>query len=247
MLERVPTGITGLDTLLEGGIPRERLFLLAGACGSGKSIFGMQFIYKGATEYKEPGVFVTFDEPPERIREDMSTFGWNIHDLEKNDLIAIVDASSARAGAPSTEEHALMPGELDFDKVIIDILGVARRIGAKRLVIDSVPAMGLQVDEHQIRRNILKLSYVLAKAGITSILTTEIPEQLDRVTQLSKYGIEEFVVDGVFVLGFIPSGDKPLRTLHVRKMRATKHDMGIHPMEITNKGMVVKKREDAFK
>ncbi|MFH0836204.1 MAG: ATPase domain-containing protein [Candidatus Micrarchaeota archaeon] len=251
LTDRAKTGIFGLDELIEGGFPRGRTILLSGSCGTGKSIFGMQFIYKGVTEHEEPGVFVSFDELPLKIREDMSRFGWNLKELEKNDLMTIVDASSARAGSPSEEEHALLPGQLDFDKVLIDILGIARRIGARRLVLDSIPAMGLQFEtENEIRKTILKLSYVLSRSGLTTLLTSEIPEQSlgsGGNLEFSKYGVEEYIADGVILLNFLGIGSQVNRTMYVRKMRGTKHSTEIHPMEITEKGIVVKKVEDVFK
>ena len=94
---RVATGIPGLDALVEGGFPRARSILVSGSCGTGKSIFGMQYLYHGLVDYEEPGVFVTFDEMPSKIREDMLKFGWNLKELEKNDLLAILDATSAKA------------------------------------------------------------------------------------------------------------------------------------------------------
>lgn len=240
--ERAPTGICGLDELLEGGFPRQRTVLVAGACGTGKTTFGMQFAYNGAVEYKEPGVFVSSDELPERIRTDMARFGWNLGELEKNNLLALIDGTSSRAGTASGEEHALLPDSLDFEKTLLDILGVCRRIGAKRLVIDSVTAMGLHVeDEAQVRRDILKLAFVLARSGLTTILTSEIPEQGIDVTQFSHFNVEEYVVDGLVTLGFYTTpGSPPLRTLSIRKMRGTRHSMERHLMEIADKGIVVR-------
>jgi KaiC/GvpD/RAD55 family RecA-like ATPase len=175
MVERTPTGIYGLDELLGGGFPKRRNVLVAGACGTGKSIFGMQFLYRGATEYDEPGVYVTFDEITDKIRMDMLNFGWNVKDVEDRGSLALVDAASARAGLPSEEEHSMLPGQLDFDKVMVDILSICKHMGAKRLVIDSIPAMGFQLDKNlDIRRTILKLAYIISRSGMTCIMITEV-------------------------------------------------------------------------
>ena len=250
-MERAKTGVYGLDELVEGGIPRKRTVLVSGACGTGKSIFSMQFIYKGAVEYDEPGVFVTFDEMPDKLRQDMTNFGWNMKEAEDNELLTLVDASSARAGAPSEEEHAMLPGQLDFDKMVIDILSTCRKIGAKRLAIDSIPAMAFQLEkESEIRRAVLKLSYVISRSGLTTMITSEVPEQslgAGQPMQFSKYGVEEYIADGVMLLSFLGVGSQATRTIYVRKLRGTKHSMEIHPMEITDKGIVVKKIEEVFK
>ena len=250
-MERVPTGIPGLDELIQGGFPRKRSILISGACGTGKSILSMQFLYKGVLDYGEPGVFVTFDEMPEKIRQDMLNFGWDLPELEKNDLLAIVDATSARVGTPSEEEHSLLPGQLDIDRLLVEILQVCRRIGARRLVIDSIPAMAFQLErESEIRKAILKLVYVVAKTGITSILTSEVTEQgagTGGPIKFSKYQVEEYVADGVLVMGFLGTGSQATRTLYIRKLRGTKHSLEIHPIEITDQGIVVKRVEDVFK
>jgi KaiC/GvpD/RAD55 family RecA-like ATPase len=245
---RVATGIPGLDALIEGGFPRARTVLVSGACGTGKSIFGMQYLYQGLVDYEEPGVFVAFDEMPGKIREDMLKFGWNLRELEKNDLLAILDATSAKAGTASDEEHALTPGRMDFDNVLLETLNVCRKTNAKRLVIDSIPAMGLHTDSvNETRKNILKLAYVLNRTGLTTILTTEIPESTGGVQHLSRYGIEEYVTDGVILLGFLGTGTRATRTIYVRKMRGTEHSLEIQPMDITSKGIVVKKMTDVYK
>lgn len=249
MPERAPTGIPGLDDLIEGGFPKNRTMLVAGACGTGKSIFSMQFLYNGVTQHQEPGVFVTFDESPENIRSDMLRFGWNLQELERHNLFAIVDGASARAGTPSSEHHALAPNQLDVNRVLTDVLGIARRIGAKRLVIDSIPALGFQLEnENEIRRAILRVSQVLTKSGMTSIATTELPEASgDEPIRFSKYGVEEYVADGVLLLGLLGASTKQDRIMYIRKMRGTRHSLSIHPLSITEQGMLVKKVEDVFR
>lgn len=250
-MDKTTTGIYGLDPLLGGGFPKGRNVLVSGACGTGKSIFSMQFLYRGVLDAEEPGVFVTFDEMPDKIRQDMLNFKWNLKEMEDNDLLAIVDATSARAGVPSEEEHAILPGQLELDKLLVDVLGVARQIEAKRIVFDSIPAMATQLDtEGAIRKAILKLAYILSRSGLTSIMTSEVPEQTlgsGTAMQFSKYSVEEYVADGVVLLNFLGVGSGATRTLYIRKMRGTQHSMEIHPMEIGDKGIQVKKIEDVFK
>ncbi len=243
---RAATGILGLDALIEGGFPRARTILVSGSCGTGKSIFGMQYLYHGLVDHEEPGVFVAFDEMPEKIREDMLKFGWNLKELEKNNLLVILDATSAKAGTASEEEHALTPGRMDFDNVLLEMLTVCRKMNAKRLVIDSIPAMGLHTESvNETRKNILKLAYVLNRTGLTTIMTTEVPESAigSGTTSLSRYGIEEYVADGVIVLNFLGIGSSAARSIQIRKMRGTKHDLNVHSMEIREKGIEVKKLE----
>lgn len=242
--ERVKTGVYGLDDLIEGGFPRKRTILVAGATGTGKSIFSTQYLFQGLTAHEEPGVFVTFDQPPENLRQDMLRFGWNLAELEKTDLLAIVDGAASRAGTASAEQYAFSGGSIDFNKALLEILSAARKIGAKRLVVDSIPSLGYQLEqEKDVRKTILRLAYVLGKSGLTSVLTTEIPEPNYATGQVhfSKYGIEENIADGVIILGFSGTGSQATRSCYIRKMRGTRHSLDVHPMEINEKGIVIKK------
>jgi KaiC/GvpD/RAD55 family RecA-like ATPase len=176
-MERVPTGIEGLDDLIEGGFPRRRMILVSGACGTGKTIFSAQFIYKGAVEYDEPGIYVTLDERPDLIREDMLQFGWDFKREEERDMIRIIDASIAKVGLPSDEVYHMPETGFDLDRLLVEIIKAAKEMGAKRVAVDSLPALGFRYDnESDIRKAILKMSYVLMKSGLTSIITSEIPE-----------------------------------------------------------------------
>ncbi len=234
----MPTGVEGLDELIEGGIPKRRMVLVSGATGTGKTVLSTQFLYKGAVEYDEPGIFVTLDERPDILREDMLQFGWDLAEEEAKDMIRIIDASIAKIGFPSEEIYHMPESGFDLDKLLIEIVKSAKEMGAKRIVVDSLPALGFRyTSEAEIRNAVLKVSYVLRKTGLTAIITSEIEEGSKR---FSKFGVEEFVADGVIVLAFPGSMGPAPRTLHIRKMRGTDHSPHIHPVEIIrNRGMVV--------
>ncbi|MBU1120955.1 MAG: ATPase domain-containing protein [archaeon] len=244
-MNRVKSGVTGLDELIGGGYPTGRSTLVTGACGTGKTIFCVQYIYMGASKYNEPGVYVTLDERPALVREDVMQFGWDLKKYEDKDLIHIIDGSVARIGMPSEEEYTLPMTGFDLDKLLLEIMRVTKRIGAKRVVIDSIPALGFNfADENEIRKAILKLSYMLMRIGVTSLMTSEIAEGGNK---FGKYEVEEYVVDGVVVLHYSGvGGGGTNRTLHIRKMRATKHSENLHPITITNKGVTVHKLEDVY-
>ncbi len=243
-MERIPSGIPGLDKLIEGGFPAGRSVLVSGGCGTGKTIFTMQYIYEGAKKYSEPGIYVTLDERPDLIRQDIMRFGWDVRKLEEENMVQIIDASIAKLGIPSEEEYAMPATGFDLDKLLLEIMRVAKRIGAKRVVIDSLPALGFNYEnENEIRKAILKLSYLLMRIGVTSIMTSEIPEGSGK---FGKYGVEEYVVDGVIVMHYMGIGTQSNRTLHIRKMRATKHSEDLHPIEITTKGIIIHKIEEEY-
>ncbi|MBN1941074.1 MAG: ATPase [Candidatus Diapherotrites archaeon] len=243
-MKRIKTGINGLDELIEGGFPAGRSTLISGGCGTGKTIFCMQYIYQGAKKYNEPGVYVTLDERPDLIREDVLRFGWDIKKLEDQEKIQIVDGSIAKLGLPSEEEYALPVTGYDVDKLLLEVMRVIKRIGAARVTIDSIPALGFNFEnENDVRKAILKLSYMLMRSGVTSVMTSEIREGENR---FGKYSVEEYVVDGVLVLHYMGVGTQSNRTMHIRKMRATKHSEDLHPMQITEKGIKISNIEEEY-
>jgi KaiC/GvpD/RAD55 family RecA-like ATPase len=249
-MARTATGIYGLDDMIEGGFPTGRTILLSGGCGTGKSIFAMQYIYRGAVEYNEPGVFVTLDERPEMIRKDMSRFGWDLAKLEAKGKMALVDAAAAKIGYPSEERFTLPQAGIDIDRLILRVMQIVDQIGAKRIVIDSIAGLGLHIEsDTEIRKAILKINYMLTKSEATTILTSEVAEQSFGAGPMnfSKYGVEEYTADGVIVLHYLGIGTESNRSLFIRKMRGTKHIEDILPMEISQKGIIVKKPEEAYK
>lgn len=252
-MERVPTGITGFDELIEGGFPRGRTVLMSGGCGTGKTIFSLQFLYKGIVDYGEPGVYVTIDERPDLTRQDMLRFGWDLRTLEDQGKLRVVDLLRSKIGLPSDEKYQLNTQIEDVDRLIIEIMQMAREIGAKRIVIDSLPALGIHMsDNDKVRNMILKLSYMLRKDNLTSIFVSEVPEQQfgSGPMKFSKFGVEEYVADAVVLLHYLGTSDTQggtKRTLYIRKMRATKHSEDIIPMYITTDGIRVENPEEAFK
>ncbi len=240
MVERVPTGIPGLDDLLEGGLPKGRSVLVSGGCGTGKTIMSMQYLIKGALEHDEPGLYVTVDERADLIREDMLRFGWDIKALEDEGKLALLDLSSTRIGVPSMEQYYVEAHEFEPEKLLIKIMQTARSIGAKRFVLDSIPALGFHMEsENKIREFILKLVYYLRQTGLTSILISELSEEGKELTKFSRFGVEEYVVDGVIVLRYttMPLLEGTHRILFIRKMRATKHYEGMVPLKIDTDGI----------
>ncbi len=243
VINRISTGIPGLDELVEGGLPKGRTFLVSGATGSGKTIFSTQYLYQGAYLYGEPGIYVTLDERPDLIREDMGRFGWDLKRLEDEKKLVIFDATVARLGIPSDENAALASNSFDYKKMLLEIVRLVKSHGAKRVVVDSIATLGIYFkNPDEVRSAVLEMVYIFAKLGVTAMLVTELEANSNRY---SKYGVEEFVTDGIFVLKYLDTGIQGIsRTLLVRKMRATKHSSEIHPIEIKDKGVIVRNIDD---
>lgn len=235
VIERVKTGIPGLDELVEGGFPRGDTILIAGRAGTGKSIMANQFLYNGATEYDEPGVLVTLEESPHLIKRNMMRFGMDLDALVKKKKLAIVDLS------PSKEVTPMKIGEypsFDLSGLEAIILNHVKKLGAKRVVIDTLAILAYKFRSRDIlREEFFKLTANITRAGTTLILTSEIPAQHDG---LGVFDIEAFLASGVIVLyNEMISETSRSRSIEVLKLRGSKHSSRIHSMRITDEGIRV--------
>ena len=224
---KIQTGVHGLDEILGGGLIKNSLILLSGTCGTGKSIFGMDFLMKGATQ-GEPGVYISIEESPEGNIQQMKMLGWPVDDMIKKKKLLI-----------------LQPELYNFDALLTTIEDSVDRIKAKRLVIDSVSIIGMYFeDPYKVRKSLLQLNQLLKKLNCTTIAIDEIKECKE---DLSAYGVEEFVADGVVILYLIKKGNIFLRAITIRKMRGVNHSPKIHPMEIRSpEGIVIYPSQELF-
>ena len=221
------SGIPGLDKLIEGGFVKGSTNLIAGRTGTGKTIFGIQFLLHGLRK-GENGVYITLEEGIDEIIEDVSKFGW-----EKELRKFMKEGKLIMYSQPPTSIKELH--EISFNLI--------RKNNAKRFVLDSlsVATMGWKessLDIGKIRTEIFEYIKMLKNAGVTSLLITEILETEPKA--LSRFGFEEFVVDGVIILHYMEyaAGESP-RSLIIRKMRRTDHGTDIYPFEISKHGIRV--------
>ncbi|WKZ31941.1 MAG: circadian clock protein KaiC [Thermodesulfobacteriota bacterium] len=223
-VEKIETGIEGFDLIADGGIPRGRACLVAGTAGSAKTIFAAQFLSAGIYKKDEPGVFVTFEEPPEDIRKNMMSFGWDIGRLEKEGKWAFVDAS------PQPSNDQVESGSYDFGALLARIEHAVRKIGASRVSMDSLGAVFNQfTDSSLVRKEIFRISAALKKMKVTAVLTAERNQEYGGIT---RFGIEEFVADSVVILRNVLEDEKRRRTVEILKFRGTYHQKGEFPFTI---------------
>ncbi len=243
MLERVPTGIPGFDELCEGGLLRDRSYLLSGPSGSGKTVFAMQYIVNGIKMYNEPGIFIATEERPQHLREHFTSFGWDLEKFEDENMLAIVDATSTKVGIPSDEKYVdVRP--FDTRSLLDQIITIQDEINAKRAVIDSTTSIGFTInDVARFRVELLKISTTMEILGLTSLLTCEV---LEGSNAISRFGVEQFVTEGTIVLYYNKIENTRVRSLEIYKMRGTNHSKKIHPFEITENGIVVYSKEEVF-
>jgi KaiC/GvpD/RAD55 family RecA-like ATPase len=238
MLDYVPTGISGADEILgEKGIPRGHSVLVAGGPGSGKTTFAIQFLYAGATEHGEPGIYVSLDEDPEDVKKYMSRFGWQLDQLEKEEKLAFINVSPVRS-APSPKGGIIQLGMKEFKliKLLEAIREAIEKIRAKRLVIDPITMFTLQYPDEVDRIYAMRdLIADFRKIGCTDILISEL-----RGTGLEReHQFEEYLAQGVILLRMVTKRGRLTRTLQVEKMRGAPVDYQPHSYSITSNGIEV--------
>ncbi len=222
MVERVKSGVEGLDKLMEGGFPKGDTILLAGNTGSGKTIFSTQFICEGATKHGEKGVYATFEEDAKTLKRNMLRFGYDLEKLERKGLIRVLDLEAIKGSGLSAN--------IEF------ILSAVREMNAKRLVIDSLTAFLSACQEKFEYRTLMHLFYkILKKLGCTTVMTCSVPTGLETLG----LGIEEFIADSVITLeSTVRDGELKTRFL-IRKMRGTSHSKKYHEVIIGGKGLEI--------
>lgn len=231
---RVPTGIAGLDKMLNGGFLRDQVVLVAGAPGTGKTTFGLEFIYNGAVKYNEPGIYVTFEELPQQVYRDALSLGWDLQKLEEEGKIKILCTSPRVLQA--TEERDEILGKL------------IKEMGAKRVVVDSIsqfrvirvkPTESREDDNSVLRKELYSLINYLKIRGITSMFLHELPKIIGSSLRISDYGLE-FLVDSIIMLNYAEVESTVLKVVSVLKFRGSDHEKGIKEFDITTGGVRIK-------
>jgi circadian clock protein KaiC len=229
-LTKIKTGILGFDEISKGGIPKGRTTLVSGTSGSGKTLFSIQFLYNGITEFNENGVFVTFEETPEDIMKNVKSFNWDLPLLVKQKKIVFVDASPDDA-------DKIEAGKYDLSGFLGRIKNAIKAVGAKRVGIDSLSALFSRYDNPKlIRGELYKIAAELKKIGVTTVLTGERPEEKGL---LARFGIEEFVSDNVVLLHNFIEGERRLRKIEILKYRGTQHDTDEAAMLVGEEGIEI--------
>ncbi len=225
--ERVKTEIKGFDEMVMGGFLPQTANLVEGPPGTGKSTFGMQFIYNGIQHHNEPGLIVTFEEFPQQYYRDAEGFGWDFRKLEREGKLRVIMTS------PEVSRS-------DLESVGGTIETLAREMGARRVLVDSVSHFEqITSDPIELRAVVYGFINALKREGLTSILTRESPMLLG-----SEDGDNDiaFVMDTYILLRYVEIESAIRRALLVLKLRGSDHAKDIRQYEITNQGIEVMSR-----
>jgi len=247
MDDRVKTGIHGLDDLMEGGIPRNHVVLLSGQAGSGKTLFGLQFLSEGAISYGEKGCFITFEQRKEDVIEQAKRFGWDLERLSREGKFSLLSYFGTRKHASAIFEEIC--NHIDAEKphrVVLDSLStfifhldlMTAMEMLEMMQIEAKNASFLPSSDAITRRTIIEIISKLKSTGATTLLISEIPEESEF---LSRDTVSEYLADGVILLHYLPIGGETFSNIQVRKMRGTIHKKELFNTEIhSRKGIVVK-------
>jgi len=245
VVDYVPVGVPGVDEILAGkGIPKGHTILISGGPGSGKTTFATQFLYTGASEYNESGVYVTLDEDPIEIKNNMSKFGWNLKKLEEEKKILFINISPVRVMPQETGLIQLGMKEFRLVKLLDAIRKGIEEVDAKRVIVDPLTMFTLQFPDEVERIYAMRdLMRELKMLGCTNMLISEL-----RGTGMEReHQFEEYLAQGVILLRTFLKESRLIRAFQVEKMRGLAIDNQPRPYQITNEGIEVFPRATVYR
>lgn len=231
-IPRIDVGIEGLDEMIQGGVPERSLMVTVGEAGTGKTTFGLQFLYE-AIQNGERAVFITLDESRQRVVQSADEKGWNFSEHTESGDLAVVDIDPIEMANSLTSIRNEVPR-------------LVEEFGASRLVLDSVSLLEMMYDDQSTRRTeIYDFTKALKEAGVTTMLTSEASEDN---AFASRYGVIEYLTDAVVVLRYIrPEDFRETRlAVEIQKIRDANHSRETKPYEITHQGISVYRQANIF-
>ena len=227
-LPKCPTGIQGLDEITGGGLPRGRPTLICGGAGCGKTLFAAEFLVRGAVQFDEPGVFMSFEESEAELRANVASLGFDLAGLERREKVILETVRIERSEIHET-------GDYDLEGLFVRLNHAIDSIGAKRVVLDTLEALFASIpNEAILRAELRRLFRWLKEKHVTAVITAERGRE-----QLTRHGIEEYVSDCVILLDHRVNDQIATRHLRVVKYRGALHGTNEFPFLIGNEGLSV--------
>lgn len=227
-LPKCPTQIEGLDMILKGGLPSGRTTLIIGGPGSGKSLFGLEFLYRAALD-GEPGIFISFEERAADLRTNTSTLGWDLVPLEQNGKLFLFEAR--------IDPKAIVTGEFGIQSFLAILNHKIKAMGVKRVAIDAIDVlMRLINDERREQNELLALHQWLSDQKVTALLTVKAPRDADHARH---YEFLDYMADCVIHLDNRMLGQLSTRRLRVAKYRGSGFGSNEYPFVIEPPGITL--------
>lgn len=228
-MEISKTGIKGFDKLVRGGFLEGTSILLTGSPGTGKTIFGLSYLYNGCKKYNEKGLLVTFEEREDNLHRQANKFNWDLAKIQDEGRLFI----------------SCIPASAIERNTVDSITRTIKRNNIKRLVIDSLSTLAMNtptldkgtrtIEDLSIKKFIYGFLHTISQTKVTSIVISHVHSD----QSLSIDGVSEFICDGIIKIKFQPMGGRYSRALSLEKMRSINNDEDLHPLEINNKGITV--------
>lgn len=241
---RSPTGIKEFDKIIEGGFPKNSSVLICGGPGTGKSIFSMQYFVNGAKKYGEKGLYISFEQKEESIKEQASQFGWDLDKLEKKNKLEVMSVPVENISKKTIDKIEKKIKDENIKRVVIDSLST---LVINAPIFSSVSDLSVEdvigdnsvfsppiVGDYFVQKFLYKFIDGLRDLDCTSLLIAEADPSGDYI---SRDTLSEFVCDGVVLLSLQEMLD--MRRIKVRKMRGTRHTLNARELKITKKGIEV--------
>ncbi|HUE43362.1 MAG TPA: circadian clock protein KaiC [Candidatus Sulfotelmatobacter sp.] len=227
-LEKALTGITGFDQITHGGLPQGRPTIVCGGPGCGKTMFAMEFLVRGATEFNEPGVLMTFEETGDEMTKNVASLGFDLKALAARKKIMMDYVKIEPAEIQET-------GAYDLEGLFVRLQYAVDKIGAKRIVLDTLEAVFSGFNNSGLlRAEIRRLFRWLKDRGLTTVVTAERGDGA-----LTRYGLEEYVSDCVIFLDHRVNEQVSTRRMRIVKYRGTSHGGDEYPFVIDERGFSV--------
>jgi KaiC/GvpD/RAD55 family RecA-like ATPase len=246
--DRVPTGVPGFDDLVNGGLPKNSSVLVCGGPGCGKTIFCMEYLIKGAEKFNEKGMYITFEQTADALRNQAKQFGWNLEALEKQKKITLMAISINKLTQNTIKEIQEKVKKEGIKRLVIDSLSTLvinapiyttpSELSIQDVVGENIVFSPPVIGDYIVKKFVYRFIEELKTLDCTSLLISEASQNGEYI---SRDTLSEFVCDGVILITFESLGGDYSRSLIVRKMRQTKNNEDVHPMEISEKGVVIHK------
>ena len=226
-LQKSLTGIQGLDDITYGGLPLNRPTLIVGSIGTGKTIFSMEYIINGITLYNEPGVFMTFEEQTDELQINVTSMGYNLNDLIKENKLYLEHLHIDHS-------EILATGKYNIEGLFVRIEMAIEKVKAKRIVLDALDTLFIGLDSQILRSEIKRLFFWLKEKKVSAIITSEVGDIF-----LTRLGFEEVVADCVIELNNRLDNQISTRRLRIIKYRGSYHSTNEYPFMIDHKGITI--------